>query len=105
MSQTDPCAVAIKLVEQFGYHSDREMSLADIQWLVAHIGKALADAERRGMERAVAVAEDRSRRARGPEELRSVYLLRKKEAEWMLSAILGQRRGEAGRMQSTGDQP
>lgn len=48
---------ARELVRHFGHRSDCEMSLADIQWLGANIEKALADAERAGMERAAKVCE------------------------------------------------
>jgi len=40
-----PQEQARELVKQFNYRSDAELSLADIQWLVANITKALAQAE------------------------------------------------------------
>ena len=42
-----PNEQAREIVKQFGYRSDCELSLADIQWLIASITQAIAQAEGR----------------------------------------------------------
>ena len=45
-----PNEKAKEIVRYFGYRSDAELSLADIQWLIANITTALAQAEGRHHE-------------------------------------------------------
>ena len=45
-----PNEKAKEIVRQFGYRSDAELSLADIQWLITNIATALAQAEGRHHE-------------------------------------------------------